>query len=247
MSRDTTVIRLRQPDAIDCDWSTVELRAAACVAGDAALADELNSGRDFHRQTAAAMAGIPVEQVTDDQRQAAKAVAFGSIYGMGPEGLVDALWNGYQVEISEDEAGEKLDRFFAKYRKLGLWCHSHAEKCTRDGLVRIGCGRVVEERWEPGGLRYTQMCNLPIQGICADALMRAIILVNDHLEEAGIGGGLVAAVHDELLIEVPEGDPERARDILERSMVDAFVDTFPGAQTNGLAVAKIGRTWADVK
>ena len=90
------------------------------------------------------------------------------------------------------------------------------------------------------------MCNLPIQGICADALMRAIILVNDRMEEAGIGGGLVAAVHDELLIEVPEGDAERARDILERSMVDAFVDTFPGAQTNGLAVA-IGRTWADVK
>ena len=77
--------------------------------------------------------------------------------------------------------------------------------------------------------------------------MRAIILVNDRLEEAGIGGGLVAAVHDELLIEVPEGDAEQARDILERSMVDAFVDTFPGAQTNGLAVAKIGRTWAEVK
>ena len=232
---------------IACDWSAVELRAAAWVAGDAALADELNSGRDFHRQTAAAMASVPVEQVTDDQRQAAKAVAFGSIYGMGAKGLVHALWSGYQVEISEDEARQKLDRFFAKYRKLRLWCRSHAEKCTREGLVRIGCGRVVEERWEPGGLSYPQMCNLPIQGICADALMRAIILVNDRLEEAGIGGGLVAAVHDELLIEVPEGDAERARDILERSMVDAFVDTFPGALTNGLAVAKIGRTWADVK
>ncbi len=167
--------------------------------------------------------------------------------GWEPKGLVHALWSGYQVEISEDEARQKLDRFFAKYRKLRLWCRSHAEKCRREGLVRIGCGRVVEERWEPGGLSYPQMCNLPIQGICADALMRAIILVNDRLEEAGIGGGLVAAVHDELLIEVPEGDAERARDILERSMVDAFVDTFPGAQTNGLAVAKIGRTWADVK
>ena len=91
------------------------------------------------------------------------------------------------------------------------------------------------------------MCNLPIQGICADALMRAIILVNDRLGEAGIEGGLIAAVHDELLIEVTAGDSERAREILERSMEHAFVDTFPGALTNGLAVAKIGRTWADVK
>ena len=168
---------------IACDWSAVELRAAAWVAGDAALADELNSGRDFHRETAAAMANVPVEQVTDDQRQAAKPVAFGLVYGMGAKGLVHALWSGYQVEISEDEARQKLDRFFNKYPKLRLWFRSHAEKCAREGLIRIGCGRVVEQSWEPGGLSYPQMCNLPIQGICADALMRAIILVNDRLEE----------------------------------------------------------------
>ena len=104
-----------------------------------------------------------------------------------------------------------------------------------------------EQSWEPFGLSFPQMCNLPIQGICADALMRAIILVNDRLGEAGIGGGLVAAVHDELLIEVTEDDAQRAREILERSMEQAFTDTFPGALTNGLAVAKIGRTWADAK
>jgi DNA polymerase-1 len=225
----------------------MELRAAAWIAGDEALSDELNSGRDFHQHTAAALARISVEQVTDDQRQAAKAVAFGSIYGMGAKGLVHALWSGYQIEISEDEAQQRLDRFFRKYLKLKLWCRSNAEQCEREGLIRIGCGRVVERRWEPGGLTFPQMCNLPIQGICADALMRAIILVNHRLQKSGIAGGLVAAVHDELLIEVAEGDAERAREILERSMVDAFVDTFPEAQTNGLAVARIGRTWADVK
>ena len=77
--------------------------------------------------------------------------------------------------------------------------------------------------------------------------MRAMILVHARLKAARIRGGLVACVHDELLLEVAEDDAEEARQILEQSMIDAFTETFPGAPVNGVATAKIGRTWAEAK
>ena len=114
----------------------------------------------------------------------------------------------------------------------------------------IGAGRVVEAAWETdldGRLLFTRCCNLPVQGICADCLLRAVAWTYARLKAAGIRGGLVACVHDELLLEVAEDDAEKARQILEQTMVDAFIETFPGAPTNGVAAAKIGRTWAGVK
>jgi DNA polymerase I-like protein with 3'-5' exonuclease and polymerase domains len=78
-------------------------------------------------------------------------------------------------------------------------------------------------------------------------MLRAIALVHRHFIGAGIRGGLVASVHDELLAEVHEDDAEPARDILHTAMVDAFEATFPGAPTTNLAEAKIGGTWADLK
>jgi DNA polymerase I len=202
---------------------------------------------DFHRTNAAEITGLPLEQVTDEQRAAAKPVAFGSIYGISPKGLVAAAWNGYRIELSEADARLALERFFARYSQLRRWMRKNFEQCQRENIIRIGCGRVVEAAWEQSCIRYTQACNLPIQGICADAMMRAIILVHDSLKNENIDGGLVAAVHDELLLEVSEVDAERAKALLERGMIQAFEITFPGAPTRGVATAKIGKTWADLK
>jgi DNA polymerase I-like protein with 3'-5' exonuclease and polymerase domains len=122
--------------------------------------------------------------------------------------------------------------------------------------VEIGCGRVVEAAWETdvdGRLPFTRCCNLPVQGICADCLMRAMILVHVRLKQARIRGGLVVCVHDELVLEVHEDDAEAARAILEEAMIDAFDETFPktesrqAAPLNGVAKAKIGHNWAEVK
>jgi DNA polymerase I len=105
---------------------------------------------------------------------------------------------------------------------------------------------VVEARWEPSGkLSFPQCCNLPVQGAAADAMLRAIALVHRRLR--GLQGGLVACVHDELLLEVAEGDAEAARQILEEAMVEAFELTFPGAPTCGVVAAAVGRTWKEAK
>ena len=114
----------------------------------------------------------------------------------------------------------------------------------------IGAGRIVKAGWEDdigGRLIFTRCCNLPIQGICADAILRAVFNIHRLLQEGNVRGGLIACVHDELVLEVHEDDAELARDLLEIAMLNAFVETFPGAPTNSVATAQIGRSWAEVK
>jgi DNA polymerase-1 len=230
------------------DWSQIELRGAAWLAQDMALTRVYAEGRDLHVETAASIAGVPAEVVTAGQRQAAKPVNFGAIYGIGPATLRADAFANYGVEMSELEAARALDRFLSAYTQLARWREINADICQARGYVEIGVGRVVEAGWEYSGrLSFPQCCNLPIQGICADAMLRALTLTHRRLKLAGIRGGIIASIHDELLLEVAEGDAEPARLILEESMLAAFSETFPGAPANGVAAAKIGRSWAEVK
>jgi DNA polymerase I-like protein with 3'-5' exonuclease and polymerase domains len=228
------------------DWSQIEMRAAAWISRDPALTAVYADERDLHTETAALIAGVPVEEVNPAQRQGAKAVNFGSIYGVGPRTLAENAFDTYGVDMTAGAARAALDRFFLEYRGLKRWMYHHADLCQRRGYVRIGAGRVVEAVWEPGRkLRFPQCCNLPVQGAAADAMLRAIAMVFRRLR--GINGGLVACVHDELLLEVAETDAERARCMLEETMIEAFEQTFPGAPIGKLVEAKIGKTWLEVK
>ena len=165
----------------------------------------------MHVLTAAAINGIEPEAVTKEQRAAAKPVNFGSIYGMSAKGLSAAAWSGYGIELPEADAKLALDRFFAKYSgPAAVDARRTLTPCKRARRVMIGAGRVVENAWEAYPLGYPQMCNLPVQGICADCMMRAIALV--HAELPGV---LVAMVHDELLAEVPEADADATVETLK--------------------------------
>jgi DNA polymerase-1 len=233
---------------VGCDWNQVELRAIAWLSDDPVLTALYAHGRDLHREIAAQIVGIPLDAVTKEQRQGAKAVAFGSVYGIGPRSLVESAFVSYGVTMTEAEAKQALDAFFRRFPTLDRWRRDYAAICQAQGRVVIGAGRVVEAAWEPSGqITFPQACNLPVQGICADAMLRAIALVQRRFIAAGIRGGLVATVHDELLAEVAEDDAERARDLLQAAMTDAFVATFPGAPTTGVAKALIGRSWLEVK
>lgn len=212
---------------IGSDFNQIELRALAWLSKNAALTRVYAEGRDLHRETAARIARIAIAAVTDVQRQKAKAVNFGSIFGMRGRGLA---------------------AFFAGYPGLKPYLDDHYELCQRRGYVVIGCGRVVKAAWEPGRkLTYQQCCNLPVQGIAADAMLRAITLTYARLRRTHIRGGLVATVHDEILLEVHEEDAEKARVLLEETMTEAFVLTFPGAPADGVAVAHIGHNWTEAK
>jgi DNA polymerase I len=232
---------------VGCDFNQVELRALAWLSRNAALTRVYADGKDLHRETAAKIARIPVDEVTDTQRSGAKAVNFGSIFGMRGRGLASYAFDTYGVEMTVREADDYLYKFFAGYPGLKEHLDRHADLCQRRGYVAIGAGRVVEAHWERFGLSYQQCCNLPVQGIAADAMLRAITMTHARLRQARIRGGLVASVHDELLIEVHEDDAGPARALLEETMIEAFALTFPGAPTNGVATATIGRSWAEVK
>jgi DNA polymerase-1 len=234
---------------ICCDWSQVELRAIAWLAHDTdEMTPLLAAGCDLHRETAATIAGVPVDQVTSEQRAAAKAVNFGSVYGISPRGLVEHAFSSYGIVMSEADAKHALDAFFRRFSAIGRWRQDNFDISRAQGFVRIGAGRIVEAAWEPGGrLTFQQCCNFPVQGICADAMLRAIPIAHTRFTAAGIRGGLIATVHDELLAEVHADDAERARVLLEQAMLDAFVQTFPGAPTTNVATAKVGRTWAEAK
>ena len=235
---------------VGCDWSQIEMRAAAWLYRDPVLTQIFADGRDIHTETAARIAGVAAAAVTDAQRAAAKPINYGAIYGQGPAGLRESAFVNYGVELSLVEAEHAHRRFFDTYRVLhrGIWDNYYL--CKTRGYVLIGAGRVVEAAWEEdvgGRLLFTRCCNLPVQGIAADCILRAIALTYARLKAARIRGGLVACMHDELLLEVVEEDAETARQILEQTMTDAFTETFPGAPASGVATAKIGRNWAEVK
>jgi DNA polymerase-1 len=233
---------------VGCDYGQIELRASAWLANDQNLTRVYLDSRDVHAETAAFIAGVPVEQVTKAQRQAAKAVNFGALYGQQAPGLVEYAFDAFDVVLSEREAQQALDRFAAAYPQLEQWKWDNYHRCKQRGYVLIGCGRAVRAEWEfSGRIRFTQTCNLPVQGIVADCMLRAIRLAHAQMLAAKVHGGLIATVHDELLAEVAEADAERARDILQAAMIEAFETTFPGAPNTGAAVATIGYNWAELK
>jgi DNA polymerase I-like protein with 3'-5' exonuclease and polymerase domains len=234
---------------IGCDWNQVEMRAAAWISECPVMtavyaADPV---RDLHCETAAAIAHVSPDQVTGAQRQAAKPVNFGSIYGIGAITLSEDAFDNYGILMTEAEAQRALDAFFQTFWGFNDWRWRHWREYKATGRVVVpGSGRTVEAAWEySGNLRFTQCCNIPIQGICADAMLLAIRLVYERLQ--GLDAWLVVSIHDELLIEADYRDAARAREILEEAMAEAFVTTFPGAPSDSVADAVPGLNWFAVK
>ena len=232
---------------IGADYSQMELRAAAEVSDDPALRKIYEDGLDLHLLTAAAMAGVDPSAVTKEQRGRAKPVNFGSIYGMGANGLAAAAWNGYRVEMTTQEAENALQAFFRNYPALKRWMRRHADECQARRRITIGVGRTLENAWEPGGIRYTQCCNLPIQGVCADVMMRAVSGVYHRLRAENLDALMVAQIHDELILESNIQDADAVSSLLNEEMTKAFRITFPNAPTVDLIDVSVGRSWADLK
>jgi DNA polymerase I-like protein with 3'-5' exonuclease and polymerase domains len=131
----------------------------------------------------------------------------------------------------------------------------HFKRCEHEGRIVIGreakrgIGRLYPlSRLPPGAKNgYTRCCNFPVQGACSDASMLALTAIDQALFDEGIDGGPVLWLHDEIILEVSEHDAGRAKALLERAMIDAFIETFPGAPHDGLVEARIGNNWSEVK
>ena len=239
---------------VGADYNLMEMRAAAHTSGDPAMTAAFERGDDLHRIVASEMLSKPPDEVTLEERKAAKAVNFGALYGQGPRGLMASAWDQFGVVLTRSEADSWIRVFERTYPTFVRWRRTHADRCEERRLIVIGRdaasgrGRFYPRSWLPKGASlFTRACNLPIQGACADAAMLALAYIDRMLFEEGIEGGPVAWVHDEILLEVPEADVNRASILLVKAMTDAFAKTFPGAPLNKLVEAKVVRNWAEMK
>ena len=218
------------------DYSQIELRVIAELADELVMRQAFQDGADLHRLTAAAVAGVPLEAVTAEQRTGAKAINFGAIYGQGSKGLVATAWSNYRIDLPLAEADRARTAFFGRYPALRPWQHRMADASQATGVVRTVLGRPLRAEWEHGGrIRYTTACNYPVQGSAADVMLLAM---------ARAPAGLVLQVHDELVLECAEDEADSAAGQLMEAMVSAFAEMFPAAPVNGLVDLRIGKSWA---
>ena len=229
------------------DYSQIELRVAALLSGDPAMLAAYQDGEDLHTKTAAAVLGIPAAQITKEQRQMAKAVNFGLLFGQGAAGLAAYARSSYGVTMTVAEASQARQAFFSSYKGLMSWQARTASTAKRTQCVATPGGRVRDFRREPSGYRYTEALNTPVQGGAAEVMLHTLALLDDVLEPSA--ARLINCIHDELVLEVPEDGVERVTPILEQVMCEGFLQMFPEAtaMTADLVEARTGRNWQEAK
>ena len=227
---------------VDADYSQIELRLLACISGDADMQAAFRSGEDIHTVTASQVFGVPPESVTHEMRRRAKAVNFGIVYGISDFSL------SQDIGVTRAEAREYMDKYFATYHGVRDYMKEVVEKAKADGYVSTLLGR---RRWLPElkssnfnlrafGERVA--LNMPIQGTAADLIKLAMIRVRDRLREAGLSARLILQVHDELIVECPDGEVEQVKALLTREM-EGVMDLPVPMRADSAA----GRSWAEAK
>ena len=208
------------------DYSQIELRVAAAVAGETKMIEAYRQRTDLHRLTAAVVLEKPPAEVTKQDRQLAKAVNFGLLYGQSAPGLVRYAKSSYDVDLTEDRARAIRNRFFTAYPKLKAWQDaSYAASATAKEIRTVTGRRQLlpagdEARWP----RFASSLNTPVQGGAADGIKRAIILIAQRLPP---GCGLISTVHDELIALAPTDKAEEAKATVESCMIEAMAELFP--------------------
>ncbi len=187
---------------VAADYSQIELRIMAHLSGDTGLLNAFTEDRDIHQATAAEVFGMPLDQVTADQRRSAKAINFGLIYGMSAFGLASRLG------ISRGEAQHYVDLYFQRYPGVRRYMEETRQQARDRGYVQTVFGRRLylndihsrNNNLRQGAERAA--INAPMQGTAADIIKRAMIEVDRWLRESNIDAHLIMQVHDELVFEV---------------------------------------------
>jgi DNA polymerase-1 len=209
------------------DYSQIELRILAEFSGDQAFMDAFRSGADLHKVTAAQVFGVSQDQVTKEQRDFAKRLNFGVVYGIGAQRF--SIMTGLGVPEAEDV----LKRYFATYRGLDRFLRESANRAVSEKEARTGSGRLVKFNYDPTDRQQVSMTqrngkNAPIQGTSADILKRALRLLNDELRPTS--AKIVNIIHDEIVVEVDEDESQNVAQIVERAMCAAgeeYLQTVP--------------------
>ncbi|HLM26377.1 MAG TPA: DNA polymerase I [Thermoleophilaceae bacterium] len=224
---------------ISADYSQVELRILAHIAGEPVLKEIFRRGEDVHAATAEQILGGKPDPGT---RSKAKMVNYGIVYGLSAYGLADRLG------ISQEEAGEFIDAYLERFLKVREFIDGTIEHAKEHGHVTTLFGRIRRIPELRARQRQTRLLgerlavNMVIQGTAADIIKVAMVSCRNELRDAGLETRLVLQIHDELLFEAPEAEAERAAEIVRREMAGAF-ELDPPLEVD---VAS-GRDWLEAK
>ncbi len=227
---------------VDADYSQIELRLLAHFSNSTELINAYKEERDIHSVTASQVFSVPLSEVTSSMRRNAKAVNFGIIYGISEYGLAKNL------KISPKTASEYIKKYFEMYPSIKEYMNKNVETCRKLGYVTtvLGRKRVIKEINSPNyNLRSfgeRAAMNMPLQGSSADIIKIAMVNVHRRLKEECPNSYLILQVHDELIIDAPISESEKAQEILVKEMENAVKLSVP------LTVeAHIGKSWFDAK
>ena len=227
---------------VDADYSQIELRVLAHIANDETMINAFRNNEDIHAVTASQVLGIPLEDVTKEQRSSAKAVNFGIVYGIGEFSLAQDL------HISVKEAKAYIESYLEKYNGVRNYMESIKEQAKKDGYVKTMLNRIryIPELKSPNynirqfGERVA--LNTPIQGTAADIIKLAMVRVDNRLINEGLKSKLILQVHDELIVEAHKDEVDKVKQILSEEMQSAMELNVP------LKVdMSTGHSWYDAK
>jgi DNA polymerase-1 len=227
---------------LSVDYSQVELRVLAHIAGEQVLKDIFARGEDVHTETASAVFELPPEQLDVGMRSKAKMVNYGIVYGLSAYGLSDRL------RIPQEEAQEFIDRYLARFPAVAQFMKDAVAQAEQHGYVSTLFGRrrqIPELRarnWQMRKLGERLAVNTVIQGTAADIIKVAMVRCHDALAEAGLATRVILQIHDELLFEGPAGEMGAATEIVTREMVGAAQLDPPLTVDAG-----VGENWLDAK
>lgn len=225
---------------LSADYSQIELRLMAHFSQDEHMLAAFRTGQDIHAATAAKIFGLPIEQVTKDQRRQAKTANFGIIYGISAFGLAQ------QLDCSRAEAKQLIDDYFAAFPRVISYIESQKELARQKGYAETLFGR---KRYLPDihshnatvrSFAERNAVNAPIQGTAADIIKMAMVSIHRRLKEEGLKAQMIMQVHDELNFNVPENEVERVREIVVGEMQNAVHLSIPL-----IAECGVGKNWLE--
>ncbi|MDC1383675.1 DNA polymerase I [Candidatus Puniceispirillum sp.] len=229
---------------ISADYSQIELRLIAHVAGESTMIEAFHSGIDIHAQTASEVFGVPLDQMDGETRRRAKAINFGIIYGISAFGLAR------QLGISRKEASDYINAYFKNFPGIKDYMERIKVEAREDGFVETLFGRRIHiSGFSDGnqamrGFAERQAINAPIQGSAADIIKRAMIRLPTALKASGFKAEMLLQVHDELIFEAPEEEAEDTTTLI-KSIMEMAAEPVLKLKVPIVAEAGIADSWAD--
>jgi DNA polymerase-1 len=223
---------------VEADYSQIELRVLAHLSRDPALMEAFFQGKDIHAVTASQVFGVPLEQVTPEQRRVAKVLNFGVIYGLSPYGVAQ------EIKVTPEEGARFIQEYLGRYPGVRRYMEETVEKARRLGYVETLLGRrralpeIHSSNAEARAAAEREAVNMPVQGTAAEIMKIAMIRLQERMDALGLRARMLLQVHDALVWEAPPDEVEPLIALIREVMPNALPLAVPLAVT-----VKVGDTW----